>query len=583
MAANGNSQVTVEGHAEVAVLLIDNPPVNALSDALRCELMQALDEVQANGTFRAAVIACAGRTFIVGADITQFGTRREIPTYRLAARIADMPIPMVAALHGTTLGGGLEVALGCHARVMASDGFVGLPEVRIGLIASGGGTQRLTRLAGPLVALDLISTGRQVQADEALRLGLVDVVADDVRAAAIRHARQLAVTGERRRIADRSFDASEVAEFKVRAQQARTRAGGALAMCCGIDAIEFALSHTLDEGVALEQRLSVETHASPQSHAMRYLFNAERLAVNLPTEERPPAIRRVMVVGRSDAAQHWVDAIRRAGLAAQGMSVPALAGAAPDCDLIILCQDAVEGLEGVGCVLRQSDKPPVVALALPLGTAAPAQHPDNIAPVLLRYAEPFTQHRLLQIEPGDGASAGLLASLLRFGRNIGRAAICTETGAEVVAGRMVAAGRQVLGSARRRGAAESELAALERYCGLLTVQSMSSAAGAWPVSGDTARHVLAVMVNEGARILSEGRVAHAALIDLILVHACGYPAWRGGPMYEADAMGAAQLLEALGEVKALHGDLGSPADALLLRLADEGGLFRDFRRVESVR
>ena len=580
MAASEKSQVTVEGHGEVALLLIDNPPVNALSDAMRRDLMQALDEVQANRAFRAAVIACAGRTFIVGADITQFGTRREIPTYVIAARLAGMPIPMVAALHGTALGGGCELALGCHARVMARDGFVGVPEVRIGLIPSGGGTQRLTRLVGPLAALDLISTGRQVQAEEALRLGLVDAVADDVRAAAIQHARELALTGERRRIADRSFAASEIAEFKVKAQQVKTRAGGALAMRRGIEAIEYALDHTLEEGVALEQRLSVETHASPQSHAMRYLFNAERLAANLRTQDRPKAIRHVVVVGQGEVAQHWVDAIRKAGLTVQRIQAATLAAGMPATDLILLMQDAVDEL---GVLSRRSENSPIVALALPFGVAVPSRCSENITPFLLRYAEPFARHRLLQIVPGAGASEALLASLLRFGRSMGRAAIFNATGAELIANRMVAAGRQVLDGARSLGAAEAELAELERYCGLATSQARSSDVGAMPVCSDAARAVLAAMVNEGARILSEQKATHAALIDLVLVHACAYPAWRGGPMYEADVLGAARILDMLGAAKTGRGDNGSSVDPLLLRLASEGGLFRDVRNDVTMR
>ena len=574
MAASEKSLVTVEKHGEVALLLIDNPPVNALSDALRRVLMQALDEVQANMAFRAAVIACAGRTFIVGADITQFSKRREIPTYLIAARISGMPIPFVAALHGTTLGGGCEVALGCHARVMARDGFVGLPEVRIGLVPSGGGTQRLTRLVGPLVALDLISSGRQIQAEEALQLGLVDVVTDDVRAAAIQHARELAATGKQRRITDRSFDAAEVAEFKVRALQAKTRAGGALAMRRGIEAIEFALEHTLEDGVALEQRLSVELHAGTQSHAMRYLFHAERLAASNELQDRPKSIRHVTVVGKDGVAQLWVDAIRKAGLTAQWTQAPAVAAGMPETDLVILTRDAVDSLDALS---RQSEKHPIVALALPFGVAAPARRAENIATVMLRYAEPFAQHRLLQIVPGTGASAGLLASLLRFGRSIGRAAIFNATGAEIITNRIVAAGRQVLGSARRRGASDSEIAALERYCGLAQAQSVSSDVGAMPVSGNAAGHVLAVMVNEGARILSEQRATHAALIDLMLVHACGYPAWRGGPMYEADALGAARILADLAEASAEHGVKDWSTDPLLSRLAEQGGHFRDVR------
>ena len=164
----------------IAVITTNYPPVNALSHAVMSGMAAGLERAYADADVKGIVIACAGRTFHAGADITAMGKPREWPELRdLQSIVERAPKPVVAAIHGTTLGGGLELALVAHARVAAEATRVGLPEVKLGIVPGAGGTQRLTHIAGPELALDLVTSGRQIGAAEALKAGLVDAVVPD--------------------------------------------------------------------------------------------------------------------------------------------------------------------------------------------------------------------------------------------------------------------------------------------------------------------------------------------------------------------------------------------------------------------
>ena len=162
---NINASVDLRREGEVAVVIVDNPPVNALKHEVRAGLVEALDQARQDDAVKAVVIACGGRTFFAGADITEFGKPPQPPgLHDVIAAIEAMPKPVVAALHGTALGGGFELALACHFRVAAPGARVGLPEVKLGLLPGAGGTQRLPRLIGPEKALKLIVTGDPIPA-----------------------------------------------------------------------------------------------------------------------------------------------------------------------------------------------------------------------------------------------------------------------------------------------------------------------------------------------------------------------------------------------------------------------------------
>ena len=163
-----NASIDLRRDGEVAAVTADNPPVNALKHEVRDGLAEALKQARDDGEVKAVVIACAGRTFFAGADITEFGKPPQAPSlHDVIAAIEAMPKPVVAALHGTALGGGFELALACHFRVAVPGARVGLPEVKLGLLPGAGGTQRLPRLVGPEKALQMIVTGEPIGAAEA--------------------------------------------------------------------------------------------------------------------------------------------------------------------------------------------------------------------------------------------------------------------------------------------------------------------------------------------------------------------------------------------------------------------------------
>ncbi|MEM8708943.1 MAG: enoyl-CoA hydratase-related protein, partial [Actinomycetota bacterium] len=276
--------------SSVAVVTVDNPPVNALSWHVRQGIFDGLTQAIGDGA-SAIVLICAGRTFIAGADISEFGGKTP-----KAASLADLqevmensPVPVVAAIHGTALGGGLEVALCAHYRVGLASSKYGLPEVNIGLLPGAGGTQRLPRLIGVPKALDAMTSGRHMPAAEAADDGLIDEVVDgdrdDLRAAAITFAeRAIAESLPLVKVRDRDdqvagVDPQVFADFRTKIAR-KTR--GFLAPEYNIRCIEAAATLPFDEGLAVEAKLFRELMTGPQSAAQRYSFFAERQANKIP-------------------------------------------------------------------------------------------------------------------------------------------------------------------------------------------------------------------------------------------------------------------------------------------------------------
>jgi 3-hydroxyacyl-CoA dehydrogenase len=315
--------VSLERHGDVAVILIDNPPVNALSIPLRRDLLAAVREVQADNNLHAAVIACAGRTFVAGADIGEFDAPPpDVTTGSVNAAIETGTKPFVAALHGTALGGGFELALACHARIMAPDGQVGLPESRIGLIPGAGGTQRTPRLTGAMATLDLVTSGRHVPADEALKLGLVDEIATDLRRVAIERAREMAASHSLPRARDRTVpdiaSPEARAAFDAAAAAAARRARGAIAPIKAAEAVGWAIDLPFETALERERITSLELRSGPQCRALRHLFRAERVAAKLPAgaghDARPWPVQRCGIVGGGTMGSGIAIALADAGL-----------------------------------------------------------------------------------------------------------------------------------------------------------------------------------------------------------------------------------------------------------------------------
>ena len=298
------SPISTRKHGDVLIILSNNPPVNALSTAVRQGLVDAIAEAEADDSIKAAVIACEGQTFFAGADITEFGKPPQMPWLpTVVDTIENCSKPVVAAIHGTALGGGLEVALACHYRVADPTAKLGTPEVKLGLLPGAGGTQRLPRVAGVPKALQMCATGNPIGAKEAFDCGLVDrLMEDDLiphavgYAEEVRDIRPLPKSSERQyKIAE--CDPSVFDDFR---KENAKRFRGFDAPEFNIRAVKVACEKSYAEGVIEERKLFMELMGGQQSAAQRYFFFAERKAAkidNLPADTTPRDIRKVGVIG----------------------------------------------------------------------------------------------------------------------------------------------------------------------------------------------------------------------------------------------------------------------------------------------
>src|SRR4051794_35412526 len=303
---NPVTDVTVDG--EIGILTIHSPPVNALSAQVREGILEGIGRAIDDPAVKAVVLICAGRTFIAGADIAEFGKPPQGPGLaEVHAAIEPSPKIVVAAIHGTALGGGLETALACHYRVAVPSAKCGLPEVKLGILPGAGGTQRLPRLVGPERALEMVTSGEPVGATAAYEAGIVDDLVDEGRL------RDGAVAFTRRAVAER-WPLRKVRDLNEKVEAARGRSEifeafrkanarkfrSFKAPEYNIRCIEAAVAMPFDEGMAFERKLFQELVSGEQSAAQRYMFFAERQVWKIPdvpeTTETLP-IRKVGIVG----------------------------------------------------------------------------------------------------------------------------------------------------------------------------------------------------------------------------------------------------------------------------------------------
>lgn len=295
--------VDIERRAAVATVTIDNPPVNVLTRSVRAGLLDAFAAIEADSTIESIVLRGAGRTFVAGADIRELERGPEAPhTPQVVAAVEGSRKPVVAALHGTALGGGLEIALACHRRVAAADAAVGFPEIRLGLIPGASGTQRLPRLVGIETALELMMSGESIPASRALELGIVDIVVDRsvLLDAAVEQAAALAKGGPLSRIRDLPPPELTPSTLKPFRERIARRLHGQLAPQALLRSVENASRLPFDEAVQAERELFLRCLASDESKAMRHAFFAEReaikVAVGLGSAMKRP-IERAAVIG----------------------------------------------------------------------------------------------------------------------------------------------------------------------------------------------------------------------------------------------------------------------------------------------
>ncbi|SDN92962.1 3-hydroxyacyl-CoA dehydrogenase NAD-binding domain-containing protein [Afipia sp. GAS231] len=301
-----NEVVKLERHDAIAIVTVNSPPVNALSAAVRGGIFECMKAAIADAEVKAIVLTCGGRTFIAGADITEFGKPPKLPgLHEVLVAMENSPKPIIAAIHGTALGGGLEVALACHYRVATKEARLGLPEVKLGLLPGAGGTQRLPRAVGPELAVKMIVGGDPISAAEALKHGLIEEIVEGPASGGEAFARK--VIAEKRPLRKLRDDDSKLAAAKAdrsiftNAVAALTKkARGLEAPFAAADAVGAAIDLPFDEGLKKEREGFLKLVSSDQSKAQRYAFFSEREAAKIAgvpegTKSRP--VERVAIIG----------------------------------------------------------------------------------------------------------------------------------------------------------------------------------------------------------------------------------------------------------------------------------------------
>ncbi len=339
--------VSLQRQDNIGVISVDNPPVNALARGVRRGLHDAFAAAKLDGAIEGVVLHCAGRTFVAGADITEFnsGSISDPDLNDVIATIEDLGKPVVAAIHGTALGGGFELALGCHYRVALPSAKVGLPEVTLGVLPGAGGTQRLPRLIGAAEALEMIVSGVPIEAAVAKDKGAIDAIADgDLLPAAVAYAKRLvAEHAPLRKVSERAVDTAAIpAGFFTHARAAvAKRAPGAFAPARIVDCVEAAVEKSFLDGLAFERGQFFACLRSPQAAALLHLFFAEREAGKIPGLPKDVALRPVRKVG-----------ILGAGTMGSGIAMTFLNAGIP----VMLLEVNAEALErGIGIIRRNYD------------------------------------------------------------------------------------------------------------------------------------------------------------------------------------------------------------------------------------
>jgi 3-hydroxyacyl-CoA dehydrogenase len=292
--------VTFSKMGNAGVISVNNPPVNALAHAVRAGIKDGVEKGLADKDIAAMIIWCEGRTFIAGADIREFGKPVQQPILPDVVQfIENSSKPMIAAIHGTALGGGLEVALGCHYRIAVASAKVGLPEVKLGILPGAGGTQRLPRIVGVQTALDMIVSGNPISVQKAQSMGLIDeIVEGDLKVAALVFAKKI-IDEKRpvRKVSDLDVKVDNPAVFDEYAKSIAKKQRGFLAPFHCIKAVKAAAELSFADGMKRERELIVELLASPQSKAQRHVFFAEREVARIPGLPDDQPTREIKSVG----------------------------------------------------------------------------------------------------------------------------------------------------------------------------------------------------------------------------------------------------------------------------------------------
>ncbi len=685
-----NSVTDLSREGDIAVLTLNSPPVNALSADVRDGLYLGAKQAAADPAVKAIVMICAGRTFIAGADIAEFGKPfKGASLPEISAAIEGSSKPVIAAIHGTALGGGFEVALMCHYRVAVPSAKLGLPEIKLGLIPGGGGTQRLPRLIGVENALEAILSGTPFGAKQALDWGVVEelVAEGKLREGALAFARKVIDTHmplrKIRDMNDKVAAARGKAEIfdKIRRDYAR-KYRGFEAWQGAMRAVKAAADLPFDEGMKVERETFLGLVQTSQAQAQRYVFFAERQVWKIAdvADDTPTLpIKKVGVIGagtmgggismnflnagipvtiietKQDALDRGLATIRRnyentakkgrltqadvetrMGLLASGLSLEALA----DCDLVI--EAVFENMDIKKEVFTKLDK--IVKQGAILASNTSYLNVDEIASVTTRpehvigthFFSPANVMRLLEVVRGEKTAKPVIATVMQLAKKIGKIGVLVGVCHGFVGNRMLEQRQREAGKLILEGAmpwdvdrvlydfglpmgpfAMSDLAGLD--IGWSKEKSTSSTireilcemdrrgqkTGAGFYDYDESRNAkpsplveqiildfaakkginrrtisdeeilqrcIYPMINEGAKILAEGKAQRASDIDIVWINGYGWPVYRGGPMFYADLIGLDKVVAKLKEFEATMGEAFKPAP-LLEKLAAEGKRF----------
>jgi 3-hydroxyacyl-CoA dehydrogenase len=686
-----NSVTTLTRDGDVAILTLNSPPVNALSAKVREGLFEGFKQAGASDA-KAIVLICEGRTFIAGADISEFGGAMAGPSlFDVQDMMEGSPKPVIAAIHGTALGGGLEVALCAHYRVAVPSARVGLPEVALGLLPGAGGTQRLPRIVGVEAALDMVTSGRHVPAKQALAMGLVDELVEEGKLldGALAFARKAVAEGKplvKVRDNNAKLEAAKghpeiFAEFrKANARKFR----GFMAPENNIKAVEAAVnSASFDEGLKAERKLFGELMMGAQSAAQRYYFFAERQAQKIPDVPDDTPLRPIKKVGILGAgtmgggiAMNFLNAgipvtiveVQEAALA-RGLDVirknyersrtakpeeterrmALLEGSLDfdklsDCDLII--EAVFERMDIKKDVFARLDKIAKPGAILASNTsyldideiASVTSRPQDV--IGLHFFSPANVMKLLEVIRGEKTAKDVIATSMKLAKQIGKIAVLAGVCPGFIGNRMLAQRGREAQKMVLEGAMPWDIDRVLYDFGFpMGPFAMSDLAGldiGWVKEtshGETIRDVLCEMdrrgqktgagyydydenrnavpspvtekiitdfiaksgtnprkisdeeilerciypmINEGAKILEEGKAIRPSDVDVVWVNGYGWPVYRGGPMHYADLVGPDKVLAKMKAFQATMGDAFKPS-ALLEKLVGEGKKFSDIK------
>ena len=648
--------VTTERHDDVLVIIVNNPPVNALSWHVRQGLKDGVAEALGDDSIKAAVIRCDGSTFIAGADITEFTQAPKEPA--LGATLDAMETatkPIIAAIHGTALGGGLETALCCHYRIAVPSAKLGVPEVKLGLLPGAGGTQRLPRLVGVEAAAAMCSGGDPVPAAKAMEMGLVDRLAgeDSLAADAIAFAREMIAKGPRA-TRDLPVNGDAGAIEAIKAANAR-KWKGFDAPYANLACVEAATRLPFDEGMTFERGEFIKLMMGSQSAAQRHMFFAERQAAKIDGLAKDIALRAIKKVGVIGAGtmgggismnflskgipvtiiemvqenlDRGVGVIRKnyEASAAKGRftteQVEAMMGALTpslslddlaDCDLVI--EAVYESMDVKKEVFGKLDaicKPGAILASNTSyldvdAIAAATSRPQDV--VGMHFFSPANVMKLLEVVRGAKTADDVLATAMAIGKKIGKVAVVAGVCHGFIGNRMLSTRQAPAMQLLLEGATPAQIDKVHTDFGMpMGPFQMSDLAGldiGWhrdPSKVETIRDALCAagrfgqkngkgfydydakrvgtesaealaiieefratsnlpkrdvtdqeiiertlypMVNEGYKILEEGKAQRASDIDVVWIYGYGWPIYRGGPMFWSTLEGEGKIVEAL--------------------------------------